>query len=1255
MGQPPMEGPRAVQPQDITVAIFCALATEVAAVRFTLDERLTSHPMMAGLDAFTYSYGRIEDHNDVIARGTQMGPVNAAACAATAVQQFPNIRFALMIGIAGGIPSRSRDIRLGDVAVGIPGGSHPGVLQYDFGKYQQDGSFILKGCLNKPPSILINACHRLEEEEEEMGRRPHCFILKNIGEKHEPYQRPSKDDVLFKDDFHHVNASGDCSECEAAGEDGVISRRPRNGTDASFIHLGLILSGGGVVKNPEDRHLLRRGNEDAICFEMEAAGIVDQIPCLVIRGICDYADTHKNDDWHRYAAAAAAAYGKAVLANVTGQEVKATTKAQDLTKALEIGEHVDLLRRSNDQQKALDWLGQEGWRHPQDDHFAKCEPGTGRWLLDSPQFSEWLKRTETTLLCQGLPGAGKTVMASLVIDHLTCSTPEETVVVYAYCDAGKREQQKAVHILASLLRQLIEASPSMPESVQRFHSKNQGRQLSSVSARELTDVLIDATLPLSRVYVVIDALDESEEVSNLLPEIFRMQQEVNAKVFVTSRPDKRLEAMFDQYLSLEIRASDEDVSWYLEQRIAQHDVIKDELGEYAEEVKVNLREAVKEKIMEVSDGIFLLARFHMDYVLEMTSPNRMKESIEMLPRGLAAYREIYLKTTQRIESQPCEYCSLAKATLTWLVCVKSPMTVPELREALAIKINASSLDNGDFSTTKSIVEACKGLVSIGNDDVIQLLHHTAREYLDSNFGWLQGPSIRGLTIAEATERAKAMAHRDITLKLLTYISFAIFEAGPCGYYKQYLERRMSHRLYSYASCHWVDHLKSSGPYVSNIVDFGTNSLLARLLGNEKKWRSSIQAFLHGYSPSAISFLSFLNCPEGFTSLHLAAFCGVQPLVTALLGSYELDAQDEDGRTPLSHAAEKGHVDVVMSLLNAGADVDKCSLFNQTPLVYAVQKGHGEVVRCLLDKEADTERRNYGDRTPLALAVLGGHRAILDLLLERNADIEAKDFSGMTPLNLAARNGPAAAVEYLLQKNAKAETRDHLNQTPLLQVAKRGYIDVAQVLLDWGVDIEAKDYGDFTPLIRAASGGHIGLAKALLQNGCNVEARTVNGDTALICAVHSDHLKTESLSDWNDDWNDDSSTLLESDINHMGEVVTKDNFEMCQLLLDNGANPNGIGATGRSPLLEAERLGRVDIYRFLLRAGAEPNMGSSTAMVAPHDHVEVVRALAIASAETTCLEPPAWYLPQEELRDEIQLQPGDTPMPKGIRGGPETDL
>ncbi|RSL41977.1 hypothetical protein CEP51_016530 [Fusarium floridanum] len=1194
---PPVEALRAVAPQDITVAIFCALTIEVVAVKFTLDERLTNHESVAGSEVLVYSYGLIGGHNVVIVRGAQMGPVNAATCAATVVQQFPNIRFALMIGIGGGIPSGSQDIRLGDVAVGIPGGSHPGVIQYDFGKYEQDGSFVLKGCLNKPPSVLISACHRLEEDEEETGRRPHCDILKAICERNGRYERPNNDDVLFKDDFRHVNASGDCTECQAAGEEGVVLRKPRYEIDESLVHLGLIMSGGGVVKNSEDRRRLRRGNEDAICFEMEAAGIADQIPCLVIRGICDYADTHKNDDWHRYAAAAAAAYGKAVLTKVTGKEVRTAIRLQDLMKALktvegkigEVGERVDRMRRSNAEQKVLDWLGQESWRYSQDDHFAKCEPGTGKCLLASPQFNEWFTGVKTTLLCQGLPGAGKTLMTSLVIDHLRRTAPEETVVVYAYYDAGKREQQKVAHILASLLRQLVEASPSMPGSVQRLHLKNKGRELSSVSSREFTDALIDAARLFSRVYVVIDALDESDDLSNLLPEIFKMQQAVKTNVFATSRPDKRIEARFNQSLSLEIRASDEDVSLYLDTRIAQHDVIKDEFGEYAAEAKATLRETVKEKIRDVSDGIFLLARFHMDSVLEMTSPNQMRESIKMLPKGPAAYREIYLKTTQRIDNQPEEYCSLAKATLIWLVCAKRPMTVPELREALAIKINASSLNNGDFSTTRSIVEACKGLVSIGNDEIIQLLHHTAREYLDSNFGWLEEPRTRRLSAAEVAERAKAMAHRDITLKLLTYVSFDTFEAGYCDVRGHYLERKASNRLYSYGSRHWVDHLKSSGPYVSKIVDLRTSSLLKRLLGSEKKWRSFIQAFFD------------YDLRYG---------------ITALLGP-QLNAQDGYGRTPLSHAAGQGHVDTVVGLLDAGAHVDTGDSNAQTPLAHAAERGYKEVVRCLLEKKADIERKDHTGQTPLALAAAGGRHAVLELLLEEGADIEARDNSDMTPLILAATFGKATAVKFLLEKGAKTETRDRSGRTPLFQAAENGHVNVVRILLDWGVDIEAQGPDQYTPLMAATGNDHISLVKALLQKGCDIEAKTGSGGTALSYAVESDAPKTRSLRDRNHDFN----PWLNSDISQLGETAPEEDFKMCQLLLDNKANPNGTGsAADWSPLLKAAVRGQADMIRFLLRAGADPNLGIPIVVSALFGHTEVVRALAIAGAETKPLEP-----------------------------------
>lgn len=128
---------------------------------------------------YVYSFGRIGEHNIVIARPLQMGTVKAAQCAATVSQQFSNVWFALMVGIEAGIPNLPKhDIRLGDITVSIPQDNHPGVVQYDFGRYEQDG-FVLKESLDKPPPILISVNGSLEEDEI-MNKRPLRKILKEI-------------------------------------------------------------------------------------------------------------------------------------------------------------------------------------------------------------------------------------------------------------------------------------------------------------------------------------------------------------------------------------------------------------------------------------------------------------------------------------------------------------------------------------------------------------------------------------------------------------------------------------------------------------------------------------------------------------------------------------------------------------------------------------------------------------------------------------------------------------------------------------------------------------------------------------------------------------------------------------------------------------------------------------------------------------------------------------------------------------------
>ncbi|PYH79601.1 purine and uridine phosphorylase [Aspergillus uvarum CBS 121591] len=307
-----------ISPSEITVAIFCALPIESVAVRYTLDEEFQCRPQQRNpQNKYVFTYGRIGEHKVVLARPHQIGPVKAALCAAAVSGLFPTVRFALMVGIGAGIPGK-RDIRLGDIAVGVPRENHPGVVEYDLGKYEKDG-FVLKGALNKPHPVLVSADGALEEEEI-MGRRPLRRVLRELMRR-PGYGRPELEDVLYDPGFHHVNKGESCWACDVADERKVVARPVRAGKGGyPVVHRGLILSGRGVIKNPEDLDRLRRGQDDAICFEMEAAGIVDEIPCLVIRGICDYADTHKQDGWHRYAAAVAAAYCKAVLCKIDGPE-----------------------------------------------------------------------------------------------------------------------------------------------------------------------------------------------------------------------------------------------------------------------------------------------------------------------------------------------------------------------------------------------------------------------------------------------------------------------------------------------------------------------------------------------------------------------------------------------------------------------------------------------------------------------------------------------------------------------------------------------------------------------------------------------------------------------------------------------------------------------------------------------------------------------------------------------------------------------
>lgn len=294
-------------------------------------------------DSNTYTLGSIGKHNVVIAclpKG-HIGNNSAATVATRMVSTFPSIKFGLMVGIGGGIPPK---VRLGDVVVSTPVGQFPGVVQWDFGKANED-RFKRTGSLDNPPPLLLKAITELETGHEIVGSKIPDYLdeLKRKWPRLAPkyLKSDSLKDVLFKADYSHVlqsptdydvaldsdDGSEEEESCQFCDKTKVLKRKPRG----MRIHYGLIASGNRVIKSATQRDKLNKFlGGHLLCVEMDAVGLMNNFPCLVIRGICDYADSHKNKDWQEHAAAVAAAYAKELLEWVQPSDVEGERTAKDI-------------------------------------------------------------------------------------------------------------------------------------------------------------------------------------------------------------------------------------------------------------------------------------------------------------------------------------------------------------------------------------------------------------------------------------------------------------------------------------------------------------------------------------------------------------------------------------------------------------------------------------------------------------------------------------------------------------------------------------------------------------------------------------------------------------------------------------------------------------------------------------------------------------------------------------------------------------
>lgn len=457
--------------EEYTVGWICAICTEYTAAQAALDEEHERPDYIAPGDHNDYTVGCIGKHNVVITvlPDGEYGIDSAALVARDMLHSFANIKVGLMVGIGGGAPSERHDIRLGDVVVSAPREGQSGVLQYDFGKMVQGEPFQPTRLLNQSPRILRAAVNGLKSQYQRKGYGQLREIIDDVLERNPNLQREfGRPDVtsdrLYRSEIIHSAKGIDTTDClDSCGDDPwKLIIRPRRMADESspVVHYGLIASANTLMKDAILRDKLAL-EKNIICFEMEAAGLMNQLPCLVVRGICDYSDSHKNKQWQGYAAIAAAAYAKDLLRRIpldnisTLQKIAREEKAQApskerrqaLLKSLRFDQHKD--------------------RH---DHIKAAHSETCKWLQKSAEYLDWLDPGKVHdhhgfLWIKGKPGAGKSTIMKFALATARKSMGDRIIISFFFNARGGSLEKSTLGMYRSLLLQLLQQLPTLQDEL----------------------------------------------------------------------------------------------------------------------------------------------------------------------------------------------------------------------------------------------------------------------------------------------------------------------------------------------------------------------------------------------------------------------------------------------------------------------------------------------------------------------------------------------------------------------------------------------------------------------------------------------------------------------------------------------------------------------------------------------------------------------------------------------------------------------
>lgn len=519
---------------------------------------------------------------------------------------------------------------------------------------------------------------------------------------------------------------------------------------------------------------------------------------------------------------------------------------------------------------------------------------TGQWILKSLEYTEWRgKDSSTALWCPGLPGSGKTVLASVIIDSLRQLRDTDTGVAGIYCSYRTPDTTNA--LIGSVLRQLLKPSGPIPKNIEGAFKDS-----ASVLA-----TMKDVSTHYQRLYLVIDALDECANVVDFLKQLSRVFEMISVDcpdtkihLLFTGRHNvsQMMKRYFGRHSLLEITSREEDVRRYLQQNFDDHDQLAEWIA-----CDNEFETLIVDSILARLSGMFLLARLYMDILAHIPTKRGVRKVLTKLPKG---YDDTYAEAWNRILAQRPQQAELGKRVLSWIVNATRPLRTQELQYALAVEEGDEELDREGLLDVEKLSSFCAGLVIVNEQsNLVTLVHPTTQEYFSNHKGDL---------FSRANEEIAAVC---VTYLLMKPVSDGGVLTDPEAFRQRWIENP----LLGYAAVNWGVHVRESKSELSTKISLSLlRSDQARLAASQALILNTVGTKDWGTEWPVLD-LEFYDLARTVESqnklyhvslgpLHLASLFGLLDSLTTLLQQgHEVDEVDAMSSSPIHWALiEKQH-------------------------------------------------------------------------------------------------------------------------------------------------------------------------------------------------------------------------------------------------------------------------------------------------------------------------------------------------------------